>query len=73
MTQRSLWGSSSPSGRAGRRQSQARAASGDPGLSLELLPPGWNGVAAGQVFDTLHKELRPAADEHALPVIRVRR
>jgi phenylacetic acid degradation operon negative regulatory protein len=41
----------------------------DPGLPLELLPPGWNGVAAGQVFDTLHKELRPAADEHALKVI----
>lgn len=44
----------------------------DPGLPLELLPPGWNGVAAGHVFDTLHKELRPAADEHALAVIRAR-
>jgi phenylacetic acid degradation operon negative regulatory protein len=45
----------------------------DPGLPLHLLPPDWNGVAAGHVFDTLHKELRPAADEHALAVIRARR
>jgi phenylacetic acid degradation operon negative regulatory protein len=41
----------------------------DPGLPLELLPPDWNGVAAGHLFDTLHKELRPAADEHALAAI----
>ena len=37
----------------------------DPGLPLELLPPDWNGVAAGRLFDTLHRRLRPAADEHA--------
>jgi phenylacetic acid degradation operon negative regulatory protein len=38
----------------------------DPGLPLDLLPPGWNGVAAGHLFDTLHQVLRPAADEHAV-------
>jgi phenylacetic acid degradation operon negative regulatory protein len=42
----------------------------DPGLPLELLPPDWNGVAAGHLFDTLHKELRPAADEHAFQGLR---
>jgi phenylacetic acid degradation operon negative regulatory protein len=41
----------------------------DPGLPLDLLPPGWNGVAAGHLFDTLHKDLRPAADEHAFRTI----
>jgi phenylacetic acid degradation operon negative regulatory protein len=41
----------------------------DPGLPLEVLPPKWNGIAAGRLFDTLHKELRPAADEHALAVL----
>jgi phenylacetic acid degradation operon negative regulatory protein len=41
----------------------------DPGLPLDLLPPGWNGVAAGHLFDSLHKDLRPAADEHAFRTI----
>jgi phenylacetic acid degradation operon negative regulatory protein len=40
----------------------------DPGLPLELLPPDWNGIAAAQLFDTLHKELRPAADRHWLTI-----
>lgn len=26
----------------------------DPGLPLQLLPPGWNGVAAGELFDELN-------------------
>ena len=42
----------------------------DPGIPLALLPPGWTGVAAGELFDTLHRALQPPADEHALAVIR---
>jgi phenylacetic acid degradation operon negative regulatory protein len=41
----------------------------DPGIPLAMLPADWNGVAAGELFDTLHQELRPSADRHALSVI----
>jgi phenylacetic acid degradation operon negative regulatory protein len=41
----------------------------DPGLPLALLPPGWNGVGAGRLFDELNAGLGPAAREHALTVI----
>ncbi|HEY0816128.1 MAG TPA: PaaX family transcriptional regulator C-terminal domain-containing protein [Pseudonocardia sp.] len=41
----------------------------DPGIPLTLLPPGWNGVAAGELFDALHRALRPPVDKHVLSVI----
>lgn len=41
----------------------------DPGLSLSLLPPGWNGVTAGALFDELNGALSALAREHALAVI----
>jgi phenylacetic acid degradation operon negative regulatory protein len=41
----------------------------DPGLPLSLLPPRWNGVTAGALFDTLNGALRRPAREHALAVI----
>ncbi|MGW4774372.1 PaaX family transcriptional regulator [Nocardia sp. NPDC004278] len=41
----------------------------DPGLPLSLLPPAWNGEAAGTLFDELNDVLRPLADKHALAVI----
>jgi phenylacetic acid degradation operon negative regulatory protein len=43
----------------------------DPGIPLALLPPDWNAVAAAELFDELHQELRPAADKHAVPVLSV--
>jgi phenylacetic acid degradation operon negative regulatory protein len=41
----------------------------DPGIPLALLPPDWNGVAAGTLFDTLHQDLKPLADKHVRSVI----
>ncbi|MBV6696766.1 PaaX family transcriptional regulator [Kitasatospora aureofaciens] len=41
----------------------------DPGLPLSLLPPGWNGVSAGALFDELNAMLSTGAREHALAVI----
>lgn len=41
----------------------------DPGLPLSLLPPGWNGVTAGKLFDELNSALGSPAREHALAVI----
>jgi phenylacetic acid degradation operon negative regulatory protein len=41
----------------------------DPGLPLSLLPPGWNGVTAGLLFDDLNSTLGAPAREHALAVI----
>jgi len=41
----------------------------DPGLPLSLLPPEWNGVTAGRLFDQLNSALGPPAREHALAVI----
>lgn len=45
----------------------------DPGIPLALLPPDWTGVAAADLFDTLHGTLRPLADDHALVVSRHQR
>jgi phenylacetic acid degradation operon negative regulatory protein len=42
----------------------------DPGLPLTLLPDGWNGVVAGELFEKLDQALRPLAQEHAMAVIR---
>ncbi len=41
----------------------------DPGLPLSLLPPAWNGEAAGTLFDQLNEILNPLAHKHALAVI----
>lgn len=41
----------------------------DPGLPLELMPPGWNGVTAGELFDELNTTLSGMAREHALSII----
>ncbi|HJT90537.1 MAG TPA: PaaX family transcriptional regulator C-terminal domain-containing protein [Mycobacterium sp.] len=41
----------------------------DPGLPLSLLPPSWNGEAAGELFDDLDKGLNTLAQKHALAVI----
>ncbi|WP_181805441.1 PaaX family transcriptional regulator [Streptomyces shenzhenensis] len=41
----------------------------DPGLTLSLLPPGWNGVTAGVLFGRLNDTLSAPAREHALAVI----
>jgi phenylacetic acid degradation operon negative regulatory protein len=41
----------------------------DPGLPLSLLPPGWQGVSAGALFDELNARLSTSAREHALSVI----
>jgi phenylacetic acid degradation operon negative regulatory protein len=41
----------------------------DPGLPPELLPPGWSGVPAAEVFTELDAALRPLAREHALRAI----
>ncbi|MEV7345853.1 PaaX family transcriptional regulator C-terminal domain-containing protein [Streptomyces sp. NPDC093544] len=41
----------------------------DPGLPLALLPPGWNGVTAGEMFHELNMALGAPAREHALAVI----
>jgi phenylacetic acid degradation operon negative regulatory protein len=41
----------------------------DPGLPLSLLPPGWNGVTAGELFTELNTALSAPAREHAVAVI----
>jgi phenylacetic acid degradation operon negative regulatory protein len=41
----------------------------DPGIPLSLLPPGWNGVAAGELFGALNTALGPPARAHAHQVI----
>ncbi|HLI36698.1 MAG TPA: PaaX family transcriptional regulator C-terminal domain-containing protein [Streptosporangiaceae bacterium] len=41
----------------------------DPGLPLSLLPPGWNGVTAGELFDQLNRALSGPAREHAMTLI----
>jgi phenylacetic acid degradation operon negative regulatory protein len=41
----------------------------DPGLPLQLLPPGWSGEAARVLFDELNGVLGAPAREHALAVI----
>jgi phenylacetic acid degradation operon negative regulatory protein len=42
----------------------------DPGIPLSLLPPGWNGVDAGELFGALNAALGQPARGHALQVIR---
>lgn len=42
----------------------------DPGIPLSLLPPDWNGVAAGDLFGALNAALGAPAREHARQVIR---
>jgi phenylacetic acid degradation operon negative regulatory protein len=37
----------------------------DPGLPAELLPPGWTGARAAEIFFTLQSRLAAAAAEHA--------
>ncbi|WP_431878645.1 PaaX family transcriptional regulator [Amycolatopsis sacchari] len=41
----------------------------DPGLPLSLLPAGWKGEAAGELFDELNRVLSGPAREHAMAVI----
>jgi phenylacetic acid degradation operon negative regulatory protein len=41
----------------------------DPGLPLALLPPAWNGEAAGELFHQLNDKLASSAQEHALALI----
>jgi phenylacetic acid degradation operon negative regulatory protein len=41
----------------------------DPGLPLEVLPAGWSGVTAAELFIELDTALRPIAREHARRVI----
>jgi phenylacetic acid degradation operon negative regulatory protein len=41
----------------------------DPGLPLDLLPAGWKGVAAAELFERLHAALGPPAEAHAREVI----
>ena len=41
----------------------------DPGLPLELLPAGWSGEAATELFAELNSELREPARRHAMAVI----
>ncbi|MBO3676348.1 PaaX family transcriptional regulator C-terminal domain-containing protein [Streptomyces sp. NEAU-YJ-81] len=45
----------------------------DPGLPLELLPPDWNGVAAGELFHRLHTLLSAPAAAHAAGVLHAQR
>lgn len=45
----------------------------DPGLPLSLLPPAWNGEAAGELFDQLNTVLSPLAQQHALTLIHGKR
>ena len=40
----------------------------DPGLPAELLPPGWTGARAAEIFFTLQSRLAGAAGEHATRV-----
>jgi len=41
----------------------------DPGLPAELLPPGWAGARAAEIFFTLQSRLAGAAGEHAARAI----
>jgi phenylacetic acid degradation operon negative regulatory protein len=41
----------------------------DPGLPLQLLPPGWSGETARVLFDDLNRALSAPAREHATEVI----
>jgi phenylacetic acid degradation operon negative regulatory protein len=41
----------------------------DPGLPLQLLPPGWSGETARVLFDDLNRTLGAPAREHAMTVI----
>lgn len=41
----------------------------DPGLPLQLLPPGWSGETARVLFDDLNNALSGSAREHAMNVI----
>lgn len=41
----------------------------DPGLPLQLLPPGWSGETARVLFDDLNQALSGPAREHAMNVI----
>ncbi|MGH3492548.1 MAG: PaaX family transcriptional regulator [Sciscionella sp.] len=41
----------------------------DPGLPLPLLPPGWNGVTAGELFDECNRVLGGPAREFAMSTI----
>jgi phenylacetic acid degradation operon negative regulatory protein len=41
----------------------------DPGLPLSLLPPGWKGEKAGELFDELRHVLSGPAREHAMDII----
>jgi phenylacetic acid degradation operon negative regulatory protein len=41
----------------------------DPGIPLELLPPRWPGVAAGELFESLDARLREPAAAHAHALI----
>ena len=45
----------------------------DPGLPLSLLPAGWNGVTAGDLFGELNDALRAPAREHAMAVVHDRK
>ncbi|MEU7767274.1 PaaX family transcriptional regulator C-terminal domain-containing protein [Nocardia sp. NPDC049190] len=45
----------------------------DPGIPLTLLPPAWNGEAAGALFDQLNEALNSLAQQHALAVIHGKR
>ncbi|RJO77031.1 PaaX family transcriptional regulator [Nocardia panacis] len=45
----------------------------DPGLPLSLLPAGWHGVTAEQLFNDLNDTLSGPAREHAVQVIHRRR
>ena len=40
----------------------------DPGLPPELLPPGWHGATAAELFLDLHNRLASAARQHVLAV-----
>lgn len=42
----------------------------DPGLPLPLLPTGWTGVTAGELFDEMNQLLGGAAREHAMRAVR---
>jgi phenylacetic acid degradation operon negative regulatory protein len=41
----------------------------DPGLPLELLPAGWSGVSAGNLFAEINEQLNEAAMRHAVSLI----
>jgi phenylacetic acid degradation operon negative regulatory protein len=42
----------------------------DPGLPVEFLPPDWQGIAAEQLFTTLHARLAGPAGRYAASVVR---